>query len=211
MIRATVLTDGSSDRALFPIIEWALKQTDITTEIQLDWADFQGLRVRPIGLVHRITKALELYPCDVLFVHRDAEAQGADVRFSEIREAIREVNRHLPYVCVVPVRMLEAWLLCDVVAIRKASDNPNGSCEITLPPVHQRETMADPKARLVQLLKAASELSGRRLKGFDALRARTLVAQNISDFRPLRQLASFRAFESDLGTLVRQHHLDSYR
>jgi hypothetical protein len=211
MIRATVLTDGSSDRALLPIIEWTLRQADVTTDIQLDWASFQGLRVRPTGLVERMAKAVELYPCDVLFVHRDAEAQGAEVRYTEIREAIQQVNALLPHVCVVPVRMLEAWLLFDVMAIRKASDNPNGTCQITLPHVHQREAMADPKAKLVELLKVASELSGRRLKNFDALRSRTLVVQNIEDFTPLRQLTSFQAFEAEVNTLVQQHHFDKYR
>lgn len=211
MIRATVLTDGSSDRALVPIIEWALRQAKVSAELQLEWADFQGLRARPIRLVERVTKAIELYPCEVLFVHRDAEAQGADTRYGEIRQAIQQVSTDLCYVCVVPVRMLEAWLLCDIAAIRKASDNPNGTCQIILPHVKQRETMADPKARLVELLKTASELSGRRLKNFDALRARSLVAQNIADFTPLRQLISFQAFERDVAALVQQHHFHNYR
>jgi hypothetical protein len=39
----------------------------------------------------------------------------------------------MPVVCVVPVRMMEAWLLIDEMAIRRVAGNPNGRIPIELP------------------------------------------------------------------------------
>jgi len=42
-IRYTLLTDGSSDRALIPILNWLLRQHLLNHEIQSEWADLSRL------------------------------------------------------------------------------------------------------------------------------------------------------------------------
>jgi hypothetical protein len=191
----TLLADGPSDAALIPILRWTLRQCIPLTTLQGDLADLRRLPNPPHALPDRIQEALRLYPCDVLFVHRDAEDQDPELRYREIKEAIEKVEAAIAkprYVCVVPVRMQEAWLLIDQSAIRRAAGNPNGTADLVLPPIGQLESIADPKEGLYDLLNAASELRGRRLNKFKPFRLVRLIAENISDFSPLRQLPAFR-------------------
>ena len=69
--------------------------------------------------------SVDLFPCELLFVHRDAEQASIDGRAQEIREALEQCQTP-PVVCVIPVRMQEAWLLFDEAALRKVSVRPRG-------------------------------------------------------------------------------------
>jgi len=125
----TLVADGSSDKVLLPILTWSLQQRDVTP-IMEQWADIGRT---PGGTEDRLKTALDLYPCDVLFVHRDAESQPSDLRRAQIADALRwTLVRHIP---VVPVRMMEAWLLIDESAIRSAAGNPNGTENLSLPDI----------------------------------------------------------------------------
>src|SRR5262249_32113944 len=150
------------------------------------------------GLANRIAFALEAYPCDSLFVHRDAEKFAPELRRAEIRSAIEELGDkfRVPHICVVPVRMTEAWLLIDQTAIRRASGNPNGTVKLNVPPISSLEEKPDPKQLLHELLITASELFGRRQKSFNPRDKVRLVAQHLEDFSPLRRLLAFRDLES---------------
>lgn len=169
--------------------------------IHADFADLRRLPSPPHDLPGRIQQALDLYPCDVLFVHRDAENQNPELRYREIKEAMERFDTRVVkprYVCVVPVRMQEAWLLIDQAAIRKAAGNPNGKADLVLPAVGLIESITNPKDLLYELLKAASELRRRRLNKFKPDKHVRLVAEIISDFSPLRQLPAFRRLEADI-------------
>src|SRR5947207_5493239 len=140
-LRYTLLTDGSSDRSLIPLLTWLLRANGVSQAIQSEWADLRHLRVKPRGLAARITLSLKLYPCELLFVHRDAETELRENRVVEIRRAVDDAaNVGLvplpPAVCVIPVRMQEAWLLFDAAAIRRAAGNPNGQENLILPPLN---------------------------------------------------------------------------
>ena len=67
---------------------------------------------------------------DLLFIHRDADRAGVDARIREISDAINDVGTPQPWVAIIPVRMTEAWLLLDEVAIRTVVGNPNGRTEL---------------------------------------------------------------------------------
>ena len=167
-IRYTLLTDGSFDKALIPILSWLLYQHCPDYAIQPEWADLWKLPRPPKKMPERIIRSVELYPCDLLFVHRDAEGLSREERASEIRQALAEIAL-LPAVCVVPVRMTEAWLLFDETAIRKAAGNPNGNLPLGLPVIHNIESLPDPKQILHDLLRSASgHTSKRRLKRMSA-------------------------------------------
>ena len=200
-LRYTLVSDGPTDRVLLPIIAWVLEQIPWPDERRFEpqFAESRELQ-RGVGLAGKIESALRRYPCDLLFVHRDAESSDADVglhRLEEIRLAME--GHSMRYVPIVPVRMTEAWLLIDRAAICHAADNPHSKAEVSLPPLRRLEDQADPKALLHELLAEASELTGRRAKALrgDLTRRRCIVPEYISDFSPLRQLPAFRAFEEE--------------
>jgi len=199
----TLLADGGSDRALLPIAKWVFEQ-QVPTEVQVrgEAADLSGLHEPPRKLTDRISRAIEYYPCTVLLVHRDAEAQDPELRHKEIEAACRQVQTESPYshVCIVPVRMTEAWLLFDEGALRKAAGNPNGKMPLNLPSAPESEP--DPKRILLDALREASGLKGRRRKRFRPETARFIFANLIDDFSPLKQLTAFRRFEHDVRDVL---------
>ena len=145
--------------------------------------------------------ALELYPCDLLFVHRDAERESREVRAGEIQGSLRRFPGH-PAVCVVPVRMQEAWLLFDEPALRLAADNPHGRMPLALPSLDRLEEAADPKEMLYGLLLLASGLRPGRRRRFRPEARVHRIAELIEDFSPLRNLPAFQALEDELAALI---------
>lgn len=200
-LRFTLLGDGSSDEALIRHLEWLIR-AHIAEDVALEssWAELRGIPSRPTSLQARIVAALEYYPCDLLFVHRDAEREDPEKRSLEILRAWTESACEGTYIPVVPVRMSEAWLLVDESAIRKAAGNPNGGDPLNLPLLKDIERLPDPKIKLQDALKNASGLTGRRLKAFKP-RPR-LVAEYMKNFDQLRELPAFRRLEQDLQSAL---------
>lgn len=206
-IPCVLLTDGPSDRALLPILRWLLGRASPDYSYYIVWADITRCPIPRRDLAGRIRWSLDQYKSRILFVHRDAEAQGADVRYREIEKALAEVAKHVAvpaHVCVVPIRMSEAWLLADADAIRCASGNPAGRVALELPRLDRIEDLPNPKENLHGLLRQACELTGRRLKKFHPEEAALQVAEHIRDFAPLRALSAFRRLEADIARLARQ-------
>ena len=101
--------------------------------------------------------------------------------------------------------MLEAWLLFDEGAIRQAAGNPKGKCKIELPALSKVESLPNPKALLLELLKIASELKGRRLNEFKDRERVHRLADLIDDFSPLYQLSAFRELKKELSSKLSSH------
>jgi len=204
-LKYTLVTDGSSDRALLSVLDWFWHTVPVAAEGE--WFDPRPFAPPPLSIEQSIRKALELFPCDVLFVHRDAEGQPPDVRRQEILEAVDAALSsapRMPHVCVVPVRMMEAWFLFDEAAIRRAAGNPNGSVPLGLPPLNQSERLPDPKSVLFAAIQKASGRTGRRLKKLNVPSCRARLAELICDFSPLRQLEAFAQLEEDLRSVAAQ-------
>ena len=178
-LRYTFLGDGPSDRALMPIIDWLLRDHRWIQEAGFveQAADLWSPTVAPVKtLEERIRTARELYPCDSLFVHRDAEREPLEVRWREIDAATpRSGGQWVP---IVPVRMTEAWLLIDESAIRSAADNPAGTAPLDLPEVARLEQLPNPKEILHRSLLAASEKRGRRRESFKRSLARRVSIES---------------------------------
>ncbi len=113
-IRYVLLSDGRSDFALKHIINWTLR--DIVNDIEIE----EPVLIKRDGKIEdHLEEIFTDYNPDVVFVHRDAEKMTWNARRKEIPE-------HLDTIPVIPVKMMEAWLLIDKSAIRKAAGNPNG-------------------------------------------------------------------------------------
>jgi len=205
-LRYTLLSDGSSDEALLPLLTWLLQAHLVECAIQPKWADLRLLRKPPKTLSPRIIQSLKLYPCDLLFVHRDAEKEPREVRVAEIVEAIEAAGESvsIPVVCVVPVRMQEAWLLFDEVALRRAAGNPRGREPLQLPLIAKLEQLPEPKNDLHELLREASGLQRRRRKQFPVRERARRVAEFIYDFTPLHSLPAFQAREAELEQVIQE-------
>jgi len=199
----TLLSDGSSDQVLIPILRWLLARHGVVGPIASSWADLGRLPRPPQTLSARIRAALDLYPCDLLFIHRDAERMSLANRKAEIQTALQAVAQPRPsLVCVIPVRMQEAWLLIEEAAIRHAAGNRHSKEPLVMPALRELERLPDPKTVLHDLLRQASGLYGRRLRKFPVREGARLVTELIRDFSPLLQLPAFQELDTDLRKTV---------
>lgn len=208
LITFTLLSDGSSDRCLLPHIQWTIDEAlaGETYQLNAQWADLRGQSQPANSLSDRIRRAVDLYPCDLLFIHRDGEGQPHTQREQEIADALDELRQqHLPLpvsVRLIPIRMQEAWLLIDEPAIRAAAGNPRGRVPLRLPRLAHLESLPKPKEVLHTALRAATELSARRLQNFNPEARAYQIGDCIADFRLLRQLPSFQRFEAELRQAI---------
>lgn len=192
-LRYVLIADGPTDRALLPVVDWAIRQR--RPRIVIGHREFVargGRDLRDACVVARKRSVPGL-----MLVHRDAEREPAEHRRTEIHDADPSA------VPVIPVRMTEAWLLVDEAAIRRAADNPHGRMPLDLPPVRRLETVPDPKSVLRDALLTASDVTGpRRRRRFERDLPDRIdrLASLIVDFRELRQLDAFRTFEEALGS-----------
>ena len=198
-LRYTLLTDGSSDAALKPILDWLIASHRPDLGIIGEVA--RGVGNVGLSLERRVPAALQLYPCDLLFVHRDAEGEDPTVRAAEIDHAVGAL--HANCVHVIPVRMTEAWLLSDEEAIRSAAENKNGRAPLNLPNRRSWEALNDPKRTLFEALVTASEKSGRALAKFRPERQRAFVTLRTAEFTKLRGLSSFDTLERALTKFLK--------
>jgi hypothetical protein len=206
-LRYTLLSDGSSDSALIPVLTWLLQTHLVDCAIQHEWADLRGVpKSLKDTFSKRIKLAVELYPCELLFIHRDAEKEPRQKRVDEIRKAKEEAGESLsvPTVCVVPVRMTEAWLLFDETALRRAAANPNGKHPLQLPNLTQLEDKPDPKRLLYNLLIEASGLGSNRRRKLRVEELVHRVAEFIDDFASLRAMPAFKALEDELTQVIQE-------
>jgi hypothetical protein len=193
-LTATLVADGSSDHsALVPLIAMLLDEV-LPGPFRLVSA--QGL-TGGHTLEERLPQSIQLFPCDLLLVHRDAESSTFVRREEEVRRALVSSGVVTPHVCVVPVRMTEAWLLVSEQAIKAAVGHPNGRAKLGLPAPHQVESI-QAKDRLLRALEVASELGTVRRRRFEPTQYRHRVADEMLDLFGLRMLPSFQRFEKAL-------------
>lgn len=200
VLRGTLVSDGSSDQMLLPVLRWLGREHDVKA-LELVRPNLGCMPNPPTGLSERIQAALYSSPCDILFLHRDAESCSYQARAEEITKVVDGIGIHVPHVRIIPIRMSEAWLLIDEHAIRRVAQKPNGRTRLHMPRIAQLEGLADPKTRLIELLLEASESHGRRLDQLKRESRQRIhqVAEFISDYSPLRGIAGFRCLEAEFA------------
>lgn len=208
-LKYTLIGDGSSDSILMNVIKWILDDIYPTLPSEGVYADFRHLTNPPEkkDIKNQVQTAKKYYPFDILFYHRDAESKQKNIiqqRTDEIRQHLDESDQ-ITIVCIIPIKMMEAWLLFDENAIKKAAGNRNYNGKIELPDMKKVESEKDPKMLLQDLLKTVSGRRGRYLKKFNVSYHIHLVAENIEDFSPLRTLPAFQVFEKELKVAVNKY------
>ncbi|MFC5953564.1 hypothetical protein ACFP51_03365 [Streptomyces pratens] len=210
-VRSLYLCEGSSDMGLRFHIEAIA--AEMGREIHVTSPDLDRLPTKPghsvkdkLRAAQRLSDGGRTY--DLVVIHRDSDREPPDRRRTEIAEAVAAVSPGLAHVPVIPVRMLEAWLLLDPSAIREVAGNPNGKMALDLPKAAKAESVKDPKWLLKQAIATASEERGRGLQKlqtrFSANRARLL--QMLDREGPVKQLASWQSFTNDLHEALSRSH-----
>ena len=69
VLKCTLVSDGSSDRALIPILQWLLREHHVQVDGAIEWFDPSLPKRKSETLAEKMNQALEFYPCDLLFVH----------------------------------------------------------------------------------------------------------------------------------------------
>jgi len=204
--------EGSSDLNLVNHIENALIDEGFT-EVRGEIFNPSAFPVR-IGheVANKLRFILKLYPsADVIFVHRDADNAGLAKRLNEIQRAAALVGAEQAVIPVIPICMLETWLLTDITAIRRVSGNANGKHQIpSLPEINRLEQVKNSKSLLDSVLCEASSLAGNRLKKFRSqfsqMRARLTLELDVAG--PVNGLPSYQDFRKSLRQFHEQRSLD---
>lgn len=204
-LRFTLVGEGASDSALVPVIGWLLE--DLLPGVSLSGYcanddDLPSVR----NLAARIVESVKARSCHILFVHRDADTAGREARVNEVEIAVTAARTimpmQIPVVAVIPIRMLEAWLVTSESAIRRAAGNPNGRMPLAVPRLRDLERRPNPKSDLEAAFRTASGLNTHRAS---RLKLNHLaVARATESFQPLRQLPAFQAFEADVQRVIRE-------
>ena len=202
-IRFVFVCEGSSDEGLLPHLERLC--------LDAGASEVEGT-IPPLGLLSRgktieaqISAALELEPyANVIFIHRDADAPTDSERWQQIAQEIAALNVTLPWVAVVPVQELEAWLILDASAIRQVAENPNGSSTLQIPSPSHVHTISKPKEHLEMLLREACRYKGRRFDKFKSRFShhRRLLLDMLDHQGPLHQVPSWQRLREDVRDII---------
>jgi hypothetical protein len=188
---------------LLPVIDWTLRRLSKET-FDGAWSNPDAFAERGHDAETRIRESIRYFPSNILFVHRDCDTAAFEDRVQEIVVAGERVGPTCPIICIVPVKMTEAWFLFDEAAIRFAADRPDGRKRLYLPTHQEAQRQSDPKKTLEEALVTAAEVTGRRLQDFRRRirEKKHIVATRIEDFSPLKHHASYVAFEGHLKNVL---------
>lgn len=211
-IRFVLTGEGSSDLRLVEHIETILVGEGFS-EVSGEIPDL-GLFRPAVGrsVRDKLVALSRYYPhADVIFVHRDADNAGVLVREQEVSEAAQDIFELGRVIPIVPVTMLETWLLADTDAIKRVAGNSAFRGAISCIPVSRRlESARDTKQILMEALCEASGTQGARLgkfkKRFSEMRARLTV--DLDPQGPVQNLPSYQAFRQKLSSYA-QNKLNS--
>lgn len=198
-IRFLLICEGSSDAALVSHIQELLIDCGASEADGISWYRGRGLgdKIR-LGLQDNGS-------VDLLFVHRDADSAGPAARLKEIETGRAAAGHRGRWVGVIPVRMMEAWLLADEAAIRRVAGRPRGTEPLDLPAPGKLEEVADPKQMLKDaLLQAGAPRGARRRQRFaaDFSSFRKQLVENLPVGGPLEQVAAWARFRKEVAAVV---------
>lgn len=197
-VNFALLREGSSDDGLIPHLRQLIVRAGADEAL--------GTSRTYGGTIENKLRALstEAGSVDLIFIHRDSDGPGAEQRHDEIAKGVQQTLPKAPYVAVVPVQELEAWLLLDESAIRTVVGRPKDRTPLNLPAVKTIETTSQPKELLEQACLLASGKSGRRRLKDKAMfsQRRRVLLERLDPDGPICHLPAWRRLEKDIQEYV---------
>lgn len=200
--------EGSSDLRFVEHLENILIEEGFN-EVSGEAPDL-GMFKQPAGhsVRDKLTVLLRHYPnVDVIFVHRDADNVGIPLREQEVFEAAQGIIEAERIVPIIPVTMLETWLLTDHDAIKRVAGNNGyvGSLKC-IPAIRHLEGIRDTKRLLLEALCEASRTQGVRLKKFKCRfsEMRTRLTFDLDPDGTVNNLPSYKRFREKLKVFAQQ-------
>jgi hypothetical protein len=196
-IHFILIGEGSSDLRLVDHIQNILLEEGFS-EVSGEAPDL-GMFPNPAGRTVRdkINTLLHHYQnIDAIFVHRDADSAGVTAREQEISNASRGLIPSDRLIPIIPVKMLETWLLTDLEAIKRIAGNSSYRGDLGIPGIRNLENSHDTKQILIDALCQASQTQGARRakfkKRFTEMRAR--LTYDLDHNGPVQNLPSYQHF-----------------
>lgn len=194
--------EGTSDLRLVDHIETILINEGFS-EVSGEAPDLR-LFEPPVGnsVRDKLESLARHYPnTDVFFVHRDADNAGSMAREREILVSAQDLIPAEKLIPVIPVTMLETWLLADLQALKRVAGNQAYRGNLDALNRHRNlETIANSKQALLEVLCVISETEGARLKKFKNrfhdMRAR--LTYDLDPDGPVNNLDSYRSFRTSI-------------
>jgi hypothetical protein len=199
------IAEGSSDQPLAEIVESLFFERGFLVHLSApDFSLFQDKVRRDVQSKIRAGMELSGQVVDLIVVHRDSDNLDPTVRRAEIFRASEELGLKSTIVPVVPVKMTEAWLLLDEVAIRHVAGNPRGQNDLGLPKPSEVERKADPKKVLQDCLLKAAGVSGRRRDGVAKrfTQHRKQLLERLDQSGPVSTLESWKDLVSHIDSAI---------
>lgn len=207
-IRFILTGEGTSDLRLVDHIENILIDEGFE-EVSGEAPDLRMFG-SPIGntVSAKLSILLKSFPTtDIIFVHRDADNAGYVARDQEILSAAQENRAFCRVIPIIPVAMLETWLLADMESLKKVSGNKNytGTPQ-GLPKIGNLENIRDSKELLFSVLCEVSQAQGDRLKKFkkrfNEMRAR--LTCDLDHKGPILGLESYQRFRNKVTSFAQE-------
>lgn len=216
LVSALYAEGRSDERFLPPLLQRTLAALlNQHAERAVDVLD--PLIVRPVKQpTHEeciLAAAQQAAGCHLLFVHADADERTSDRAYVErIEPGLSMVQsagadgiavcRHI--VPVVPVQMVEAWLLADAEALYDVVGVADITVSHLIPAAaHEIEGLSNPKARLLEIVRQAQAQRPRRRRSV-ALGEYYEPLANRIELHALRRLSAYRRLEEELHTVLQQ-------
>lgn len=208
-------TEGTTDvRFLTDVIKKTFDAIAFECPKDIEILDIQAIQVNKGEFVPMILEAsrkgLETFGISILCVHKDADDKKiTDVMaysFSPLWKTLNEQDEAFyckEIIPVIPVRMVEAWMLADTQLL-KAFINASTMQDKELGLEKKPENYADPKAVIEEAIrKASAGKSKRRRNMISIAELYEQIGRNIQ-LEALRKLPSFCHFEKQIREAFRK-------
>ena len=145
----------------------------------------------------------------VICVHCDADSKDATrVLSNKINPAFDAVRRNINacknLVAVVPVRMTEAWMMCDLDLLKQKIGTSMSNADLNLPEkVHQIERIANPKHTINETIRLSQTEISRRRRKLTISDLYSPISQELS-IESLMNLPSYQKFAEDARDSLRE-------
>lgn len=206
-IRFALLSEGTSEKPLVDHLVTLCSREGFVADGE--WPDLRRFAGGK-DVVSQLRCLLELDDhFDLVFIHRDADARSDSHARSLVRAGMDTFAARVRGVPIVPIQEIEAWLLLDESAIRRAARNIKGREPLDLPKVGRVEDRANPKEALLDaLVKAAKPGRDRSTIRDDFGRLRRELLENLDLDGPINSLTAWQNLLRDLrAALAELTHL----